>query len=207
MGKKKIKNISNNSFFEDEKRIGAGNVSVIPKGKAKKVENKEGVSPNLKILILCEGQTEVNYFKGIIKSQTLRNKTSAIYTVVVEMPESNQAKNLITLAAKILLQTTKSKEKKVSLNLFWEGNLSKNEQKCKEQITYYQTKANSLLEDNTPFDQIWLVFDNDDNNQEKQDFLIDCFAKAKEFGINIAYQTANLKIGFYYILKKISIFF
>ena len=109
------------------------------------------------------------------------------------MPESNQAKNLITLAAKILLQTTKSKEKKVSLNLFWEGNLSKNEQKCKEQITYYQTKANSLLEDNTPFDQIWLIFDNDDNNEEKQNVFNYLCTKAKDFNIDIAYSNRQFE--------------
>jgi hypothetical protein len=197
MGKKKIKNISNNSFFEDEKRIGAGNVSVIPKGKAKKVENKEGVSPNLKILILCEGQTEVNYFEGITKSQTYKYKMGAVYTTVVAMPENNQAKNLLLLAVKILLNTTKNNKINAelieNLNSFFEKNLPENEQKRKEQINYYQTKCNALLEDNTPFDQIWLFFDNDDNNEEKQSVFSYLFTKAKDFNIEIAYSNRQFE--------------
>jgi hypothetical protein len=198
MGKKKIKNISNNSFYEDEKGISAGGVPVISKRKKRKqIENEKSITLNPKILILCEGQTEVNYFKGITKSQTYKYKMGAVYTTVVAMPENNQAKNLLLLAVRILLNTTKNNKINTELieilNSFFEKNLPENEQKRKEQINYYQAKCNALLEDNTPFDQIWLIFDNDDNNEEKQSVFSYLFTKAKDFNIDIAYSNRQFE--------------
>lgn len=245
MGKKKAKKISNNSFFEDEKRIGAGNVSVIPKGKAKKVESKEGISPNLKILILCEGQTEVNYFKGITRSKTYKYKMGVVHTATVSMPivkeentdkkyQFNQVQNLFWFAINVIKKTTKETKKNKDflasidahldllsieeedylnrLKNFYASTsnddkqkinqlkqkIGKEENELKESRLYKKKYLNLLLQhtytnSDNPFDQIWLICDNDDNKSEKHNLFTTLFAKAKEFGIHIAYSNRQFE--------------
>jgi len=190
-------------------------VSAVPTYKKGTAKKEAEANDKPKILILCEGQTEVNYFRGIIESETVY--PNLIYATVVEMPESNQAKNLMLVAVYILQQTTKTKKIIDATKNYIEENYQKaverlhklalkktgldidrEIEKIKENRQGLKKYAIDLLnEGNTsqisPFDQIWLVFDNDDNNQEKQGFLIDLFAKAKEFGIQMAYSNRQFE--------------
>jgi hypothetical protein len=185
MGNKKGKALKtldkSNSFYEKGEKISAP--KVISKGKAKNLPTKP------KILILCEGQTEVNYFKGITKSETY--KTTAVHTAIVEAPESNQAKNLMLLAVSILLEKTTANNK-ARLNAFFEQGLPAEEERKTKTKNYYNEKAERLLEDGT-FDQIWLVFDNDDNEGIGNEARAALFGQAQNFGINIAYSNRQFE--------------
>jgi hypothetical protein len=50
-----------------------------------------------------------------------------------------------------------------------------------------------LTNSDNPFDQIWLICDNDDNKSEKHNLFTTLFAKTKEFGIHIAYSNRQFE--------------
>lgn len=246
MSKKHLKKGKNNSFFEDEKGISAGGVPVISKRKkGKQIEDEESIKPNPKILILCEGQTEVNYFKGITKSKTYGDKTSIVYTATVSVPivqiensdkkyQFNQVQNLIWFAIRVIKETQKETNKNKNffdsieaylksicieeeedlnkLKNFCDSTsgvdrkklnqlkqeIDKKEKELKESRQYKEKYLNSLLKGtdsdiNNPFDQIWLVCDNDDNKNEKTNIFTTIFEKTKEFGINVAYSNRQFE--------------
>lgn len=237
---KKVLKVSEAELFED-RNIGAGGVPVYKKGKASK-ESNDKQKPKPKILILCEGQTEVNYFRGIAESMTYQ--TTSVFTAVIDIPtvekdnsdkdtiQFNQSQNLIWFAIRVIKETKKKTNKNFlesietylnSIRFEEEEYLNKlrnintsiqkndktkieelkrkifvEEKKLKERRQYKEKYLNSLLkstdsDSNNPFDQIWLVCDNDDNKNEKDNIFTNFFAKAKEFGIHIAYSNRQFE--------------
>jgi hypothetical protein len=129
---RKILNTKETTSFYEPFKMDEKQVAVIKKGK----------SLCKRILILCEGETEVNYFKGITESETYKN--SIIFTVIVTKPDSNQAKNLILLAMSVLTKTIKDRKLIDLMNGYLEIIRNEDEQKMKEFIA----KINSSDSDN-----------------------------------------------------------
>jgi hypothetical protein len=197
MGRKKHKYALQAPNAFDEGSAGAGGVEVLPKGKAAKKERGNKVhTPANKILILCEGETEVNYFRGISESETVKSAT--IYTMVVKKPEANSEWCLLKLALSVWHYWPSEKErisqKKLIAKVLDHHKTEENEAKNKKLLSLqnleaYRADALKTIGEIGEYlpDQIWLVFDNDDSEDTKKDAFKWLFSLAKDLGLRIAY--------------------
>lgn len=68
-------------------------------------KRKEHRNPKKRILVLCEGETEVAYFKGIKRSHRFRGKAS----LKVECPTKHDAKSLVDRAVRMKKEAKKER--------------------------------------------------------------------------------------------------
>lgn len=128
-----------------------------------------------RVLILCCGETEQNYFNGIINSHHF--KQIPVFVNCLKS-DKNEPQNLLVTTLKIALKT-KSIKIKGSSELYLE--------EYKDKI---DTEAvNKIIRDSDgfSFDKLWIVFDADDNLGIKQTEFEEIYQKANDFSVQIAY--------------------
>lgn len=107
---------------------------------------------------------------------------------MVEEEYLNKLKNLHTSTP----NDDREKKEELKSKIFVE------EKKLKESRQHKEKYLNLLLtatdtNSYNPFDQIWLVCDNDDNKNEKDSIFTNLLAKAQEFGVHIAYSNRQFE--------------
>ena len=133
------------------------------------------VNINERVLILCCGETEQNYFNGIINSHHFRQVPVFVNCL---KSDKNEPQNLLITTLKIALKT-KSTKIKSSSELY----LEKYEDKIDTET------VNKIIRDsdNFPFDKLWIVFDADDSSGSKQKEFEEIYKIANDFSIQIAF--------------------
>lgn len=131
-----------------------------------------------KILILCEGETEVNYFQGVIKS-TLYSSNCKF--VVPTQTQYNSAMQILLTAAQILkICYANDKKKYKQFDDFLIQNKQELQLEDDNKLKSPLLKIDSTIFQ-TPFEEVWLVFDADDRLNAT------VFEKVKELGFYIAF--------------------
>ena len=128
-----------------------------------------------RVLILCCGETEQNYFNGIITSHHFKQ---APFFVNCLKSDKNEPQNLLVTTLKIALRT-----KSIKINDSSKAYLEEYEDKIDTET------VNKIIRgsDGFPFDKLWIVFDADDNLGIKQIEFEEIYQNANDFSIQIAF--------------------
>ena len=176
-----------------------------------KIDNRKDKSKEVgkQILILCEGETEENYFEGINNTYTFRQQPF-VPTIVCpptkkigeENDRKNQPINLLATTYEFL-KLTKKKRNEEFESYCNEINTKQQQPEMQElrRLQGKKPKTNFDLYDNETikniqnkigngikpvFDELWLIFDDDDRS-ENSTSLNQIFHFAKVLGIEIAF--------------------